>query len=180
MAAQRLTIAKIGGKAATATLARFHEWNRHRVTEDLKEWSPDQWPTAIRKEADTWAEELRQHGHQPPVLFFAEFVDLWSFCPPFRWLSESGIIQMVADSYELFCLSLPLSKEADETLRRISVEGQHDEDRWFGKFTLEAASAWEGFADTAVIAFLRRVTGGSATDDEIRASMEMVPEWISR
>jgi hypothetical protein len=76
-----LTIAKIAGEASNATLDLFRKWRSARLVEVPNEWSSEQWLKHIRRCADEWALNLRQNGQKPPVLFFAEYVDLWSFCP---------------------------------------------------------------------------------------------------
>ena len=179
VASQRLTIAKIGGKAAQAASRQFRDWRQARLVENPNEWETEQWPETVRRRADSWADNLRQQGHEPPVVFFAEYVDLWSFCPPFRFLAKHGLIQMMADRHELFCIDLPFSKDLTRQLEQLRTHGQWDEDRFFGMVTLEAASAWNKLVDTAVLIFVRQVVAGSATDEEVSASLETVPDWIA-
>ena len=178
MATQRLTIAKIGGQAAAATLDQFRAWHLARLVTTNNEWASEQWPQSVRQSADAWAETLREHAHYPPVVFFAEYVDLWSHCPPDRYLRDRGLIQIMADRYELFCAELPLSESAAATLGRIRAEGQHDEDRFFGTVTLEAASAWEALVESAVLVFLRHVIGASVSDAELSDSLRTIPTWV--
>lgn len=179
MATQRLTIAKIGGQAAEATLDQFRAWALARLVDTANEWASEQWPPDVRRSADAWADNMREHAHQPPVVFFAEYIDSWSYCPPDRYLRDHGLIQIMADRYELFCAELPLSDSAAADLRRMRTEGQYEEDRFFGTVTLEAASAWGALVDTAVLVFLRHVVGSSVTDDELSDSLKTIPTWMT-
>src|SRR5262249_17402827 len=128
MASQRLTIAKIAGAASSAALDLFRRWRSERLVDDPSEWSAEQWPKHVRQHADKWALNLRQNGIKPPILFFAEYVDLWSFCPPdrhvARQVNNDAMIQMVADQYELFCLPLPISQELATYLDDLRANGQ--------------------------------------------------------
>jgi len=146
-----LTIAKIAGEASNATLDLFRKWRSARLVEVPHEWSSEQWLKHIRRCADEWALNLRQNGHKPPVLFFAEYVDLWSFCPPARQIDNDSLIQIVADRYELFCLPLPVTTELAGYLKQLRSKGQWFEDRLFAKFTIEAIAAWRKMADKAVV-----------------------------
>ena len=180
MATQRLTIAKIAGAASVVTLDLFRDWQSKRLAEDPNEWSSEQWPEQVRRCADEWALNLRQHGHHPPVLFFAEYVDLWSFCPPDRHIGNEALIQIASERYELFCLPLPADADLVRYLRQLRKKGQYHEDRLFGKFTIEAFAAWGRMIDKAVVVFLREVLGGSTEDGEIERSLAVVPEWCGR
>jgi hypothetical protein len=121
---------------------------------------------------------MRQNAHKPPVLFFAGYVDLWSFSPPTVHIGNDALIQMVADRYELFCLRLPVATEIGTYLRRLRRDGQWFEDRLFGKLTIEAMAAWRKMIDKCVIVFLREVLRGSTEDHEVERSLEQMPEWF--
>lgn len=178
MASQRLTIAKVGGEAAKATLRIFGEWSRARLVDDQNEWSPEQWPEDTRRCADAWATELRHSGHKPPVLFYVEYVDLWSSCPPLRHIGPDSLIQVMADRYELFCLPLPMSGALMGRLQHVRDQGQWDEDHLFASLVLKAASAWNEIVDTAILVFLRQVIGAAVEDQEIQQSLTEVPGWL--
>jgi hypothetical protein len=179
MSTQRLTIAKIAGAASVATIDLFRTWRSARLIED-QEWSPNQWPQQVRLQADEWALRMRQNAHKPPVLFFAEYVDMWSFAPPRVHIGNDQLIQVVADRYEVFCLQLPAATELVSQLRRLRREGQWFEDRLFGKVTIEAMAAWRKLIDMSAIVFLREILGGSIEDHEVEQSLEQPPEWFLR
>jgi hypothetical protein len=180
MASQYFTIAKIGGLAAVETIRRFTEWNQQRTADNPTEWDPMQWPANVRNEADAWAGRLREHGHEPPVVFFAEYVDLWSSDPARRFLVEMGLLSICANRFELSCLPLPLSPSARNHLAKVKKSGQWSEDRFFATVTLHAADAWGEIVEEAVLVFLRRVIGGLVEDDAIEASLLNLPDWIKR
>jgi hypothetical protein len=179
MATQRLTIAKIAGAASGATLDLFRHWRAARLVEDSdSEWSPEQWPEDVRRQADEWALNLRQNGHKPPIVFFAEYVDSWSFCPPMVNIGEDSLIEMFADRYELFCLQLPIDAELGGHLKQLRRKGQWPEDRLFGKLSIDAITAWRKVIDKGVVVFLREVLGASILDEEVEQSLIEVPEWF--
>jgi hypothetical protein len=84
----------------------------------------------------------------------------------------------MADRYELFCLPLPMDGSLIGRLRRLCHEGQWNEDRLLAHLVLAAASAWNEIVDTAVLVFLREVTGGAVEDHEIESSLAKVPAWM--
>lgn len=178
MASQYLTIAKIGGLAAEATLRQFQTWSTARIGEQSSEQASEQWPVTMRAAADQWADSLRRSAHQPPVVFYVEYVDLWSFCPPVRFLREHGLLEMFGDRYELLCFPLPFNSDVAEKLTKARNQGQWDEDRLFATLTLLAAESWNRLVDNAVLVFLRLVVSGTIEDQEIRNSLAVLPEWM--
>lgn len=159
MATQRLTIVKIAGAAGDSTVALFRRWDAMRPVRSREEWSSDQWPDAVRQEAEDWLNRLRENRDRPPVLFYSEYVDLWSFCPPMlHFRDEDGLLQMCGDRHALFCLPLRLEEAVRARLENVCVEGQYDEDRLFAKIVLEAATAWDGIAAAGALVMLRRLT----------------------
>jgi hypothetical protein len=180
MALQRLTIAKLGGVAADRTAACFEYWSNQRTSESRTDWDSTQWSAAVRASADDWFDALRDHGHCMPVLFFAEYVDSWSFSPPARFIGEVDprMSAVYADRYAGFCTPLPLTAETATLLEKTRRHGQWPEDRLFAELTLRASKSWEALVDHAVLVFLREVLGGSLTDDEVVESLSIQPEWI--
>lgn len=182
MPTQRIVVAKLSGMAGDAALETFRRWNRARLVDSPNEWAPDQWPDALLREADAWADQLRQHGHLPPVTFFAEFVDLWAGCKPWETLGaeEFGLLQMCGQRWELFCIASPLCAPATKRLRRDARRGQFDENKIFGWLTLAADRAWAALIERGAIVFLRLVLGAMVEDHEMAASQKSVPDWMSQ
>ena len=101
MATQRITIAKVGGAAAETILDQLRVWSAARRAINPDQWSPDQWPLDVKRRAGCLVRQLRAHAHELPVIYFAEWMDMWSmgdlFVSPwaaeFRnggWLSPPG------------------------------------------------------------------------------------------
>jgi hypothetical protein len=112
-------------------------------------------------------------------VFYAEYVDLWSYCPPDRFLRDHGLIQMFGDRYELLCFPLPFAPDVVKQLNKIRTRGQWEEDRLFAALTLFASLSWDALVDEAVLVFLRRVVGGAVDDHEITESLCAIPGWMA-
>jgi len=179
MASQVLTIAKICGESAGFVHQRFCKWHQLRsVGEDPNEWSPQQWPETVHEAANNWADSIREHCHQLPIFFFSEYVDMWSFCPPIRYLGHHQLYGVYTNRYELFSLQLPTNILIDE-MSKLQKEGQHEEDRLFGQLILNAVCAWtELVSDAGTLVMIRRVVSGAVEDSEIEASLLEIPEWL--
>lgn len=160
MATQRITIAKIAGRAAAAVRERFAAW---AAVPDLAA-------------ANSFAARLREEAHVPPVLFFAEYIDLWSMGDllhdELRPLAD--IVAICGGRFEQFCCPLPLR----DGFQQLKDKTQFDEQQWFRQFIAEAAKAWEPMCGPAVLVLLREVLGATVTDEEVRGGLERVPTWI--
>lgn len=182
MASQRITIATVGGLAADVILLRLGEWAHARSTADPNEWSSDQWPAATRVRADAFADELRANGCSLPVIHFVEWWDSWSAGDLFaRWLTPLGRTHPViiyGDRFEVYGYPLP---DGGHLARHLAAAGEQQfvEYDWFIGRLREAVDAHDGPADRAVVVVLREVLGGLVTDDELRASMTLLPSWLS-
>jgi hypothetical protein len=189
MASQRITIAKIGGASAAAVISQFRDWSAARNVDDPTEWRYDQWPTSVRRDIDAFASALRSNGHEPPVIYFSEHIDLWSMGDVFdRWLSPDDgdqPIQLHADRFQLWCYPLPDDESLASHLQRSTRlkrirERNPQEDRWFTMNLLEATLAWDGMVDPTAIIVLREVLGGLVMDSELEESLNDVPPWIAK
>jgi hypothetical protein len=56
---------------------------------------------------------------------------------------------------------------------------QFPEQRWLASRFQEASEAWRPLVVSTVIVVLREVLGGSATDEEVTASLKGVPQWLA-
>ncbi len=177
MATQRITIAKIAGEAGMAVVEQFRKWAAAPTTQDLSLWDPEQWPASVRQEVDRFAVRLRLHAADLPVLYFCEWIDRWSMFDLFLDLRPNEAawpLSVYANQFEAFCYALP----NDEALirRRAQQEHQFQETSWFVTRLCEAIEAWGSVAAALVV--LREVSGGSALDREIEASLEGLPPWV--
>jgi hypothetical protein len=182
MASQRITVAKVGGMAAEVVLLRLHDWASARQTDDLTEWSSEQWPLSVRRRADAFADRLRSHALDLPVVYFAEWADLWSMGDLFsRLLTPSAGPEPLiihADRFEIYGYGLP---DGGRLVRHLASLGSQEfvEYDWFVAQLREAVRSWEELVDQGVIVVLREVVGGLVTDDELINSLSTAPDWIS-
>lgn len=182
MAAQRITIAKVGGIAADVTLLRLRGWATARQSTEPDEWSNDQWPSGVRVQVDAFANRLRANSLSPPVVYFIEWSDLWSMGDLFsRWLTPPGgppPFVIHADRFEVYGYALP---DGGRLSRHLTTAGpqQFDEyDRFVGRLH-EALKAWQELTEQAVLIVIREVVGGLLTDDDLLASLSLVPGWLA-
>lgn len=179
MPSQILTVAKIGGVSAELLRQRFLEWHNARRPREPSEFTPEDWPSKIRCRADAFADDLRKNAHAPPIIFYVEYVDLWSICPLQRHIGEDYFLQIMGNRYELALVDLPLAPAVYQGLCHV-IESKRgdDEDRLFGVVALKAASAWENIVEKAVLVFLRQVIGEHVEDHDIETSLDQSPAWI--
>jgi hypothetical protein len=182
LASQRITVAKIGGIAADIVLQRIREWSAARQADNPREWSCEQWPQDVRKQADTFGDRLRAHAFIPPVVHFIEWTDMWSMGDLFgRWLSPldgPSPLAVHADRFEIFVYALPDGGRLAQHLANAGPQ-QWTESDWFIARLREAVSAWQEFVEQAVIVVLREVVGGSGLDEDVMASLKRIPDWLS-
>ncbi|WP_165070473.1 hypothetical protein [Paludisphaera rhizosphaerae] len=181
MASQRITVAKIGGVAADVVLVRLRGWAEARQSSDPDEWSSEQWLASVRVEVDAFAERLRANSLAPPVIFFVEWSDLWSMGDLFRrWLSPPGgpsPIEIHADRVSVFGYSLP---DGYRLACHLSSAGPQlcDESNQFIARLRESLEARRSLAEKSALIVVREVVGGLVTDEEMEASLAVVPEWL--
>lgn len=154
MATQRLTVATLAGKAAAAVFALF------------RSWSANSEPDAI----DRFCDSLRQHGHLLPIVYFSEWID--------RWLMGDrvpGPDAIEGRRYQAACLSV------EQAITWAGSCGdQFPEYEWLAARLREAAAGWGVVAERYAVVVVREVFSASTTDEEVRASLDVVPAWLSR
>jgi hypothetical protein len=183
LASQRVTVAKIGGAGAEVVLARFREWSATRLPDDPDCWIASEFfPADVRSQADAFAEVLRANALTPPVVHFVEYADLWSMGDVFdRWLSPPKGPKpffVAANAYNLHAYELPDGRKLTKYLANAGRQ-QFDECNTYIRRLREAIHAWHKLVDCAVIVVLRHVIGGLVEDDEITASLQTVPPWLT-
>jgi hypothetical protein len=152
MANQRLTMATIAGKSAALIPSLFRTW---RVESD---------PAAV----DRFCAALRRNGQSLPIVYFCEWVD--------RWLMGDlvpGPEAVEGQRYQADCL---LPEQALAWASRCGV--QFAEEQWLASRLREAAMAW-GRAGPRVVVVVRELFDNSTTDEEVTASLNVIPEWLS-
>jgi hypothetical protein len=182
VATQRITIAKIGGAAADVIELRLREWSAARQTTDPNEWSSEQWPPDLRRQADSFANQLRTHALVLPVVYFIEWADLWSMGDLYpRWLTPSSgnaPLYIHANRFEIYGYGLP---DGGRLADHLSSAGprQWEESDWYASKLSEAVGAWQHLVDRSMLIVLREVVGGLTTDEELVASLDHVPDWLA-
>jgi hypothetical protein len=180
LATQRITIAKIGGEAADVVWLRLRAWFDARGSDSVTEWSSDQWPPEVRTQVDAFAERMRANSLSLPMLYFVEWLDQWSMGDLFdRWLlpSEGPPLQIHADRFEVYGYALPDGGRLAGLLKRAGPQ-QIDEYDYFVTRLREAVGAWQALTERATIIVLREPVGGLVTDEELQASLSLVPKWL--
>jgi hypothetical protein len=182
VASQRITVTKIGGMAAEIVMLRLHEWAAARHTDDLNEWSSEQWPLSVRSRADAFADRLRSHALDLPVVYFAERADLWSMGDVFSRLltppDGPAPLHIHADRFEIYGYGLPDGGRLVQYLASVGPQ-QSTEYDWFVRQLQEAVQAWQELVEQAALVVLREVVEGLVTDDELSDSMSLLPGWLS-
>jgi hypothetical protein len=187
MPTQYVTIAKIGGPSGAAIIQLFEQWQASRVVEDESNcMDSTQWPRHTRDEMQQLADALRAHASQPPVIFWAEYVDMWSCGLLFTDIFSGTVVRacnVMSDNEELLCYRLPdensLRTALERQLRRKPAKERDPQElRWYLLALLEACRAWEKIVDTSAIVVVRRVVGALIEDRDIHTSLESVPGWL--
>ena len=183
MATQRVTVAKLGGRAADVILLRLKEWASARQTSDPTEWSSEQWPSIVRRRADALADRLRTHALSLPVVYFSEWADLWSMGDLFlRVLTPPDApcpLIIHADRLDVYGYGLPDGGRLNQHLARTGPQ-QFAESDWLLWQSREAIRAGQGLVvDRAALVVASEVVGGLVTDEELSDSLSIVPEWLS-
>ena len=153
MATQRLTVATLAGLAADAAGDQFRAWRD----------SPD--PGAV----DRFCLALRDSALSLPVVYFAEWVD--------RWLMGDTVPGPGACEGRIFQAACLTPEQAVEWAERCGRQFQEYE--WFAARLREASAGWGTVADLYAVVVVREVVGPSTTDDEVRASLGSVPDWLT-
>lgn len=180
MASQRMIVAKVGGEAAVSLFDRFRNF--------------DPQGTPLRGDRDSrsggelqhFVSCLRAHSHCPPVLFYAEYVDMWSmgdvFTRPFAGCNRRRFLQ-VEDGIELMVYRLPDKGRLERTIRaalrsKRARSAQWQETRLYLTILLESVLSWEEIKGKTAVVVVRDVHGSLVLDEDVIRSMKHVPDWI--
>jgi hypothetical protein len=148
-----MTLAKLGGRAAAVVADRFEGWRT----------KPD--PEAL----DQLCLSIREHSQSLPIVYYAEWVD--------RWLMGDEIPGPGALEGRRFALAVMTPEQAIDWAER--CRKQFPESEWFVYRIREAAEAWSLVVKQSVIVSIREVIDVSTSDDEIRASLNQLPDWLA-
>jgi hypothetical protein len=187
MATQRIIVAKIGGKAGLAAMQSLHDLRSSlNIVHDSNRHTSRRsgHPQALK----AFAASLRLNGAVPPVIFFEEYVDMWSMgdfferCLPRRRIPN--IAKVVHGEFEVWGYRLPdgglLERQTKRLLRsKPAREPSGQEQRWFLSSLLHALDAWDSVAGDAALIIVREVLGALLGDSEVKQAMEHVPQWVT-
>jgi hypothetical protein len=157
VATQRLMLATIIGESATATARLFQSWQ-----------TADQ--GADPADVDRFCAVLRENGAALPIVYFCEWVD--------AWLMGDLLPAATAAQGHRFQAACLTPEQAVEWAGRCGH--QFPEQDWLASRLREAVGAWDVLAAQRLILLVREVLGGSITDDEVRHSLKIVPDWLRR
>jgi hypothetical protein len=166
MPTQRVTLAKIGGLAADAIEHQFELWSRQKSGED--------YPENIQQSVDEFAEILRLHAAKPPVVYFSEWIDMWSMGDLILGFGNAPVTKVDGIVYQACCHRPPICFKST----RIGDEPTQ-ESEWLLHRLREAENAWGELVPNYVIVVLRRVVGGLVEDGEIEAAQQSLPDWVN-
>jgi hypothetical protein len=81
------------------------------------------------------------------------------------------------ERFEVYAYCLP---DAGRLKQHLGAAGdqQFAEYDYFVYRLNEAVAAWESLVERAVLVVVREVVGGMVTDDELVASLVLVPDWL--
>ena len=182
MASQRITIAKLAGVSGDIALEQLTALSAARNIDDPNLWSPEQWLDRERQLVDEFADRLRLHGIELPVCYFVEWVDMWSMGDLFpRWLTPPRSprpIGVHGNRFEVFAYGLPDGGRLADYLAAAGPQ-QFPETDYFVTRLQEAVRAWEQLVPRSTLVVLRHVVGGLVLDEEVTASLQIRPEWLS-
>jgi hypothetical protein len=173
MAAQRIVLSKVAGAAAVHIRTQFQRWQSALIGCG-KEAPPGshEIPVSVRNRIDQFANALREHAAQPPVVYYSEWADLWSGGDLLPGLYSPEPVTISGTRVEACC------HEADQVQAAIARLPQTQEEAWLQARLREALDAWQELLDDQVLIVIREPLGGSVTDDGLTASLTGVPEWL--
>lgn len=165
MASQRVTLIKVGGVAARIVASKFRQWQADLNHGQLAE--------EARLAIDAYVEVLRVNAHAPPVVYFAEWIHLWSMGDLLPGLGDARAVTLAGNRFEVCCHQPPVQFQATTIAGAMSQES-----RWLKQRLAEAEDAWGSLVSESVVIIVREPLGGLVSDEEISASLKTVPNWL--
>lgn len=164
MATQRITLAKIGGAAGRHVAAKFARW--------FADGRDNEFPAAVQRNIDRFAAALRANP-VPPVVYFAEWIDLWSMGDLVPGLGTDTASVVIGERFWASCHEMPV------TLSALTIAGEFpQETQWLAARLREAEDAWAELAPDAVLVVLREVLDGTVLDSDLTESLTTIPRWL--
>jgi hypothetical protein len=148
-----MTVVTLAGQAAVGVAARFEQW---RTAQD---------PEAI----DRLCIAIRDHALSLHILYFAEWVD--------RWHMGDKVPGPGAVEGRRFQAAIMAPNQATEWADRCGH--QFDEEEWLANRLREAVAVWPSLTGQRAVVVIREVTDASTLDDDVRAALDRVPDWLT-
>jgi hypothetical protein len=168
MATQRIILVKIGGIAANTVAEMFDRWLASRIEGDA-------FPDNVQDEVDCFAESLRGHAADLPVVYYAEWIDMWSMGDVVPALRNRQSNVVYGRRFEASCRKPPINFRPGKI-----ANSQVQEEVWLSKRLQEACRAWKPLVTNAVIVIVREPLGAIVEDEELMKSLESVPDWLTQ
>jgi hypothetical protein len=166
MATQRVSLAKIGGAAARVVARQFELWEQTQVDGEF--------PPEVQFSLDNFAEKLRANSCDLPIVYFAEWIDMWSMGNLVPELGNERATAIIGRSYWACCHAPPI------VFKTTTIDGDPpQESHWLKRRLDEATDAWDEVVPEWVIVLLREPLAGTVLDNELLASLSVVPTWLS-
>jgi hypothetical protein len=166
MATQRVTVATIGGTAAQHVAAYFRRWERQAA--ESRELGK------IASAVDRFAGQLRAHAYHPPVIYFAEWIDLWSMGDLLPGLGGDRTSVVEGSRFHVGC------HQSRITLAATTIDGEETQETdWLRAHLQAAEDAWGDLVPTRVIVVIREPLGPLVTDEELTESLHTIPPWLA-
>jgi hypothetical protein len=166
MPTQRVTLAKIGGLAADAIERQFALWSSRRIG--------DSYPEHVRRSLDEFAISLCAHASKPPVVYFSQWIDMWSLGDLLPGLGDDRAATIDGIKYQACCHRPPIRFRTT-----IIGDDPPQESNWLVNRLREAEDAWAELVPNYIIVVVREVVGGLVEDNEMDAAQEHVPDWLT-
>jgi len=166
MSTQRISLAKVAGSAADVIEQQFQLWQQARVGREF--------PADVQSAVDDFAEKLKANSAQSPIVYFAEWVDMWSMGSDIHDLQGKCGTAIDGQRYSASCHRPPLFY----TPTTIDDEPTQ-ESLWLKRRLEEATDAWAKLVPSWVVVILREPISGSLLDEELVASLSCPPDWLS-
>jgi hypothetical protein len=166
MATQRVILAKIGGVAADVIAQRFRVWEQSR--------QGDEFPVETQLAVDKFAESLGAHAAEPPVVYFSQWIGMWSMGNLVPELGSRHAVSVCGRRYCACCHQKPIRFKPE-----IIADEPTQESDWLRRRLKEARHAWDWLVSAWVIVVLREPLGPLVEDDEIANSLQNLPAWLA-
>lgn len=174
MASQRITLARIGGVAADTIWQRLKNWESMKQVQPLGDAPASD--GSLDEEIAAFLSSLQNHAAEPPVIYFAEWIDTWSMFNLFTG-TKMPWLQVESGDLTVFGYFLPDHGELSEYLKD-KTGRQWEEEVWLLYRLREAENVWNIPDFRSVIVLVREVLGGSVSDKDYEDSFRSLPDWL--